>query len=61
MIRVTLILFTIISTVLMGSFMVVSLALGYDTAKPIMLAVMLGALCAMPLSWLLAGKISKKG
>jgi hypothetical protein len=61
MMRVALILFTIISGVLMGSFMVFSLALGDDTAKPIIIAVVLGALCAMPLSWILAGKLSEKG
>jgi predicted PurR-regulated permease PerM len=59
MLRVAFLLFTIVSTVLMGSFLVVALGMGYDTAKPVIIAVLLGFVCAMPISWLIANKLNQ--
>jgi len=59
MLRVAFLLFTIVSTVLMGSFMVVALAMGFDTAQPVILAVALGFVAALPISWLIAKKLNQ--
>lgn len=59
MLRIAFLLFTIVSTVLMGSFMVAALAMGYDTAQPVILAVALGFVSVMPISWLLAKQLNQ--
>jgi predicted PurR-regulated permease PerM len=58
MTRLSIVLFSIVSTTLMGVFIIVVLVLGLDTLMPILLAAALGFLVAMPASWILAKVIS---
>jgi len=58
MTRLSIVLFSIVSTTLMGVFIIVVLVLGLDTLMPILLAAALGFLVAMPASWILAKMIS---
>jgi predicted PurR-regulated permease PerM len=58
MTRLTLILFSIISTSLMGTGIVVALTMGMDTLTPILIAAALGFVLAIPVSWLVARQIA---
>ena len=58
MTRLSLVLFSIGSTTLMGIFIVVALVLGLDTLQPIVVAAVLGFLAAVPASWVLAKMIA---
>jgi predicted PurR-regulated permease PerM len=58
MTRLTLILFSIISTTLMGTGIVAALTLGKDTLTPILIAAALGFVLAIPASWLVARQIA---
>jgi predicted PurR-regulated permease PerM len=58
MTRLTLILFSIISTTLMGTGIVAALTLGMDTLTPILIAAALGFVLAIPASWLVARQIA---
>ncbi|MBK6467640.1 MAG: CTP synthetase [Rhodobacter sp.] len=58
MTRLTLILFSMISTALMGSFIIASLTMGYDTLQPILISAAAGFVLAMPVSWYVARQIS---
>ena len=58
MTRLTLILFSMISTSLMGTALVVALTMGMDTLTPILIAVALGFVLAIPVSWLVARQIA---
>jgi predicted PurR-regulated permease PerM len=58
MTRLTLILFSIISTSLMGTGIVVALTMGLDTLTPILVAAALGFVLAIPVSWLVARQIA---
>lgn len=49
MMRISIIFFTVVSAVVMGSFMVIALVMGFDTAKPVMMAVGLAFLQQCPL------------
>jgi predicted PurR-regulated permease PerM len=58
MTRLMLILFSIISTTLMGTGIVAALTLGKDTLTPILIAAALGFVLAIPASWLVARQIA---
>ena len=58
MTRLTLILFSMISTSLMGTALVVALTMGMDTLTPILIAAALGFVFAIPVSWLVARQIA---
>ena len=58
MTRLTLILFSMISTSLMGTALVVALTLGMDTLTPILIAAALGFVLAIPVSWLVARQMA---
>ena len=58
MTRLTLILFSIISTPLTGTGIVAALTLGKDTVTPILIAAALGFVLAIPASWLVARQIA---
>ena len=58
MTRLTLILFSMISTTLMGTGIVVALTMGLDTLTPILIAAALGLVLAIPASWLVARQIA---
>ena len=57
MTRLMLMLFMMIATVLMGSFVVAALTMGKDTMQPILLAAVAGFVLAIPVSWLVARQI----
>jgi predicted PurR-regulated permease PerM len=58
MTRLSMLLFSIVSTTLMGMFIVVALVLGYDTLTPIIVAAAAGFVAAVPASWMLARMIA---
>ncbi|WP_460274004.1 CTP synthetase [Celeribacter sp. ULVN23_4] len=51
------ILFSLISTTLMGSAVVVALTTGQDTLKPILISAAIGFVVAIPITWYIAKKI----
>ena len=58
MARLTMILFSMISTALMGSFIVAALTMGYVTLNPILLAASVGFVLALPVSLVVARQIA---
>jgi len=58
MTRLTLVLFSIISTTLMGVAIIVALTTGNDTLQPIIIAAVIGFVVAIPASWIVAKQIS---
>jgi len=58
MTRLTLVLFSIISTSLMGTGLVIALTMGLDTLAPILIAAAMGFVLAIPVSWLVARQIA---
>ena len=61
MARLTMILFSMISTAMMGSFIIASLTMGYATLNPILIAAAAGFVLAMPVSWYVARQILAQG
>ncbi len=57
MTRLMMILFSMISTTMMGVFIVVALTIGKDTLQPILIAAALGFVLAVPVSWFVAKQI----
>jgi H+/Cl- antiporter ClcA len=57
MLRLASILYSVIGTTLAGSFMIAGLTMGYDTLYPILIAVALGAVVALPITWIISKKI----
>lgn len=57
MTRLMMILFSIVSTTLMGMGIVAALTLGYDTLTPTLVAAGFGFVAALPVSWGLARQI----
>ncbi len=57
MTRLMMILFSMISTTLMGVGIIVALVLGYDTLNPLLVAVAIGFVLAFPASWFVAKQI----
>lgn len=55
------ILFSLIATTLSGTFVVASLTMGYDTLQPIVIAAALGAVAAVPATWLVTRAILDNG
>lgn len=58
MLRLTLLMFSIISTALMGSAVIIALTIGQDTLIPILVAAAAGFLLAIPVSWFVARQIA---
>lgn len=58
MTRLTLILFSMISTSLMGTALVGALTMGMDSLTPILIAAALGFVLAVPVRWLMARQIA---
>ncbi len=56
--RLAFILHFVIGTTLMGIFVTASLSMGLDTARPIVMAAVAGFVIAIPVSWLIARKIT---
>ena len=55
--RLSMILFSMISTTLMGVFIVAALTMGHDTLQPILIAAGIGFVLAIPVSWFVARQI----
>ncbi|WP_417243339.1 CTP synthetase [Celeribacter sp.] len=51
------ILFSLISTTLMGVGVVVALTIGMDTLKPILVAAAIGFVVSIPVTWIVSKKI----
>lgn len=58
MTRLMLILFSIISTALMGAAIVAALTMGFDTLRPIVIAAAVGFVAAIPASWAVARQLA---
>jgi predicted PurR-regulated permease PerM len=58
MTRLTMLLFSIVSTSLMGVLIVAALVTGNDTLRPILIAAGVGFVLAIPVSWQIAKAIS---
>jgi len=58
MTRLMMILFSMISTSLMGTGVVVALTTGFDTLQPILIAAAAGFVLAVPVSWFVARQIT---
>ncbi|OIQ66773.1 hypothetical protein GALL_516530 [mine drainage metagenome] len=58
MTRLTMLLFSIIATSLMGILIVAALVAGYTTAVPIEIAAGLGFVLGFPVSWMVAKAIA---
>ncbi|ATG49369.1 CTP synthetase [Celeribacter ethanolicus] len=54
------ILFSLISTTLMGTAVVVALTMGQDTLKPILVSAAIGFIAAFPITWYIAKKIMEE-
>lgn len=57
MLRLATILYSVIATTMAGSFFIAALVIGYDTMVPILVAVALGVVMAIPISYLVARAI----
>ena len=58
--RLMMMLFSMISTTLMGISIVVALVTGYDTLQPILIAAALGFVLALPATWIIGRQIEKQ-
>ena len=58
MLRLASILYSLIATTLAGSFIIAVLTMGYGTLQPILLPAAVGAVAALPVSYLVAKKIT---
>ena len=56
--KIALMIYVIAAPTLAGIAMVVVLTLGADTGNPIMISVLVGALIAIPVAWLVAKKLN---
>ena len=54
MMRLASILYSLISTTLAGSFVIVALVTGHDTLQPILFAAAAGFVLALPVAWFVA-------
>lgn len=61
MTRLMMILFSMISTTLMGVGIVIALTIGQDTLQPILIAAAIGFVLAFPVSWFVARQIEANG
>lgn len=56
--RLMMILFSIVSTTLMGIGVIIALTTGFVTLKPILVAAAIGFVLALPVSWLIAKQLA---
>ena len=61
MLRLASLIYTMASATLMGVFIVVALVSGYDTLKYVVIAAVVGAVVAMPVSYMVAKAIKEMG
>jgi predicted PurR-regulated permease PerM len=60
MTRLMLILFSMISTTLMGIGVIAALTAGFDTLNPILIAACIGFVLAIPVSWYVARTLTEE-
>ncbi|EKE69743.1 MULTISPECIES: hypothetical protein [Roseobacteraceae] len=60
MTRLAGILFSLISTTLMGVAIVVALTIGKDTLQPILIAAAIGFVVAIPVTWIISKKLTEE-
>ena len=58
MLRLTLLMYSILSGTLAGTAIIAVLVAGYDTKMPIIYAAAAGFILALPISWMVAKKLS---
>ncbi len=58
MLRVAMLLYSILGASLAGTFMIVALVIGQDTARPIIISAVLGFVAAIPLALVVAKKLT---
>jgi predicted PurR-regulated permease PerM len=58
MTRLMMILFSMISTTLMGAGMIAALTMGYDTLNPLLIAIAIGFVLSIPATWFIAKQIT---
>lgn len=58
MLRLASILYSIIATTMAGTLIIVALVIGHDTLNPILIAAAVGAVVALPISYVIARKIT---
>ena len=56
--RLMMILFSMVATTLMGVGVIIALTTGFVTLKPILLAAAIGFVLALPVSWLIAKRLT---
>ncbi|MBL1437420.1 MAG: CTP synthetase [Rhodobacteraceae bacterium] len=61
MLRIASLIYTIASSTLMGIFIVIALASGYDTLRYVVIAAVAGAILALPASYYIARAIKEMG
>jgi predicted PurR-regulated permease PerM len=59
MTRLMMILFSMIATTLMGVMIIAALSAGYGTLRPIVMAAAIGFLLAIPVSYLVARRLTE--
>jgi predicted PurR-regulated permease PerM len=58
MTRLMMILFSMISTTLMGAGMIAAPTIGYDTLNPLLIAIAIGFVLSIPATWFIAKQIT---
>ena len=58
MVRLAMVLYSLIGTTLAGSCVVAALVMGQDTLWPILIAAAIGAVVAVPVTWLVARQLA---
>lgn len=61
MTRLMAVLFTMISTTMMGIGMIVALTMGYGTLTPLLIAIATGFVLSIPATWFVARQIAQQG
>lgn len=56
--RLMMILFSMVATTLMGVGVIIALTTGFVSLKPILLAAAIGFVLALPVSWLIAKRLT---
>lgn len=61
MLRIASLIYTVASSTVMGIFIIIALASGYDTLEYVVIAVVAGAIVALPVSYFIAKAIKEMG
>ncbi len=61
MLRIASLIYTVASATMMGIFIIIALASGFDTLEYVIIAVVAGAIVALPVSYFIAKAIKEMG